>query len=141
MLKLYQIPLQGINRNVTHLILDFFYMNSGGPRSKNFTEAVVVQFSNLEPDMPDSLEDNSGSVDIPTITAEWGKPSGNGVFTCTQLPLNLIWVFTIHKSQGKTLERLAIDLGLGDKCSGTMLVALLRVRMFKHFLLKPFNFE
>ena len=35
------------------------------------------------------LEYYTGSVAIPTITAEWTKPSGNGVFTCTQFPLNL----------------------------------------------------
>ena len=65
------------------------------------------------------------------------KNSGNGVFTRTQFPFNLSWVLTIHKSQGKTLERLGIDLGAGEKFSDLMLVALLRVRMFKQFFLKP----
>ena len=61
-------------------------MKSDGPQSQTFPEAVVVQFSHLEPDMPDFLEDCPGSVYIPTINAEWEKPSGNGLFTSTQLP-------------------------------------------------------
>ena len=83
-----------------------------------------MQFSHLEPDMPDFLENYPGSVAIPTITDEWTKPSGNGVFTRTQFPLNLSWAFTIHKSQGKILERLVIDLGTGEKFSGLTFVAL-----------------
>ena len=42
----------------------------------------------------------------------------NGLFTCTQFPLNLSWAFTNHKSQGKKLRRLVIDLGAGEKYSG-----------------------
>ena len=87
-------------------------------------ESVVVQFSHLDPYMPAFLEYYPGSFDIPTITAEWEKPSVNGFFTRTQFPLNLNWAFTIHKIQGKTLERLVINLGAGDKCSGLTLVTL-----------------
>ena len=100
-----------------------------------------MQFSHLEPDMPAFLEDYPESVAIPIITAEWEKPSGNGIFTRTKFPLNLSWELTRHKIQGKTLERLVIDLGAGEKCSVLTLVVLLRVRMFKHFILKPFTFE
>ena len=78
--------------NVTRgKVLDFFYMSSDGPRYQTFAEAVVVQFIHLDPYMPAFVEVYPGSVDIPTITAEWEKPSGNGVFTCTQFPLNLSW--------------------------------------------------
>ena len=80
--------------------------------------------------MPAFLEDCPGSVDIPNITAA----SGNGVFTRTHFPFNLSWSFTIHKIQGKKLERLVIDLGAGEKCSGLTLVVIVRVRIFKHFL-------
>ena len=100
-----------------------------------------MKFSHIEPYMPDFLEDYPGSVSIPTITAGWEKPSGNGLFSGTQSPLNLSWAFSIQKIQGKTLERLVFDLGAGEKCSGIMLVALSRVRMFKHLLLKPLAFE
>ena len=100
-----------------------------------------MQFSHLEPDMPAFLEDYPVSVDILTINAEWEKPSVSGVFTRTHFPLDLIWAFTIHKIQGKALERLVIDLGEGEKFIGVTLMALSRVRMFKHLLLKPLGFE
>ena len=48
-----------------------------------------MKFSHIEPEIPDFLEDYHGSVAIATITAEWEKPSGNGVFTHTQFPLSL----------------------------------------------------
>ena len=100
-----------------------------------------MQFSHLVLDMPDFIEDYPGTVDIPTVIAEWKKTSDNGFFTCTQFPLNLIWEFIIQKIQVKTLERLVIDLGAGEICSGPTLVALSRVRMFKHFLLKQLAFK
>ena len=131
----------GLHNGARGKVLDFFYMNSDGSQYQNLPEAVVVQLINLDPDMPTFQEDYPGSVSIPTINDEWEKPSINGLFIRTQFPLNLSWVFTIQKSQGKTLEYLVIDLGAGEKCSGLMLVALLRVRVFKHFLLKPLTFE
>ena len=111
----------GLYNGARGKVMDFVYMNSDGPQSQNFPEAVVVQFSHLYPGMPDFTEYYSRSVDIPTITDEWTKPSGNGVFTRTQFSLNLSWAFTIHKSQGKTLERLVIYLGSGEKYSGLKL--------------------
>ena len=72
--------------NVTRgKVLDFFYMSSDGPRYQTLPEGVVAQFNHLEPDMPAFLEDHPGSVAIPSITAERTKPSGNEVFTRTQL--------------------------------------------------------
>ena len=59
-----------------------------------------MEFSHLDPDMPDFIEDYPGSVAIPTITVEWTKSSVDGVFTDTQFPLNLNWTIIIHKSQG-----------------------------------------
>ena len=91
--------------------------------------------------MPAFIEDYPGIFAIKVITAEWTKPSGNGVVTRTQLPLNLSWAFSIQKMQRKTLERLVIHLWEGEKCSGLVLVVLSRVRMFKHLLLKPLTFK
>ena len=60
----------GFHNGARGKVIDFVYMNSDGPRYQNFPEAVVVQFSHLEPDTPDYLEDYPGSVAIPNITAE-----------------------------------------------------------------------
>jgi ATP-dependent DNA helicase PIF1 len=54
----------------------------------------------------------------------------------TQYPLRLAWAVTIHKSQGKTFERVVIDIGRGAFAHGQVYVALSRATSFEGIVLK-----
>jgi ATP-dependent exoDNAse (exonuclease V) alpha subunit len=62
------------------------------------------------------------------------------VGTFKQYPLKLAWAITIHKSQGKTFNRVIIDMGGGAFESGQTYVALSRCRTLGGIILKhPIN--
>ena len=54
----------------------------------------------------------------------------------TQYPLKLAWAVTIHKSQGKTFDRVIIDIGRGTFSSGQLYVALSRATTLPGIVLK-----
>jgi ATP-dependent exoDNAse (exonuclease V) alpha subunit len=54
----------------------------------------------------------------------------------TQYPLMLAWAVTIHKGQGKTFDKVVIDIGKGTFAHGQMYVALSRCTTLDGIVLK-----
>ncbi|GBD29748.1 ATP-dependent RecD-like DNA helicase [bacterium HR32] len=67
---------------------------------------------------------------------EGGELRSRVVGQYTQLPMTLAWAVTIHKSQGKTFDRVVIDIGRGAFAPGQVYVALSRCRTLEGIVLR-----
>lgn len=91
-------------------------------------------------------EENGKKRKIDVAPAEWeiirykSEPSGEigteTVGSFRQYPLKLAWAITIHKSQGKTFDRILVDLGSGAFEHGQLYVALSRCRTLEGIVLR-----
>ena len=70
------------------------------------------------------------------FTLQAGRIASETVGKFTQLPFRLSWAVTIHKSQGKTFDRVVIDLERGAFASGQTYVALSRCTSFEGIVLR-----
>lgn len=68
--------------------------------------------------------------------AEADRVESEAVGAFTQYPLRLAWAVTIHKSQGKTFDRVVVDIGRGAFAHGQVYVALSRCTSFEGLVLR-----
>lgn len=88
--------------------------------------SVRLTEGNIEEILPFSWEIFHFNFDEKTSLIE-----AETVGSFTQYPLKPAWAITIHKSQGKTFERVIIDMGRGAFAHGQTYVALSRCRSFE----------
>jgi ATP-dependent DNA helicase PIF1 len=74
--------------------------------------------------------------EIYRYSVEGGSLQSEVIGTFTQYPLMLAWAITIHKSQGKTFDKVVVDIGRGTFAHGQMYVALSRCTTLEGIILK-----
>ncbi|EXX53022.1 ATP-dependent DNA helicase PIF1-like [Rhizophagus irregularis DAOM 181602=DAOM 197198] len=124
-----------VNRSMG-VVEDILFQEEGPPA---LPTAVFIKFDKYDRPTITSLE---GKEVVPIIPIKRSWEDKNGT-TCsrTQLPICLAWSITAHKSQGLTLEKVNIDIGVKEFVAGLTFVALSRVQTLNDICLKQFSFD
>jgi len=116
---------------------------------KKYVNGTIGKVVKMEDDAITVLiEDNDKSEEVKVEQHEWEilrykideqKPNEIGTESLgsfKQFPLRLAWSVTIHKAQGKTFDKVVIDLGRGAFEHGQTYVALSRCRTLDGVILR-----
>lgn len=89
---------------------------------------ILVEFDNFKGPY---IIDNC----FPILPIVRSNTNSNTKFSRKQYPLSVSYATTVHKSQGLTLSKIAVDLGPKEICLGISYVALSRVRKLEDLLI------
>ena len=104
---------------------------SGFSQDAEGSPLVVVELADGE-----EVEVAPFTWEIYKFAVEGGNLKSEAVGAFTQFPIKLAWAITIHKSQGKTFDKVIIDIGRGTFAHGQMYVALSRCTTLEGLVLK-----
>ena len=122
-------------------VIDIIYSEGSGPPALPIAAIVHFDDGHIGPPAlpiaaivhfddghigPSIFEHISSCVPIKSVISTSDTLGSN--YERQQLPLTLSWSITIHKSQGLTLKKAWIDLGLSEDITGLAYVALSRMK-------------
>lgn len=103
----------------------------------NGSRGVVTAFSKSFPRLPYVRFTNGSKLKI--TPQEWSVKIGSTVYaTRSQLPLDLAWAMSIHKSQGMSLDRVTVSLRKAFE-PGQVYVALSRARSLESLSIRSID--
>ena len=101
--------------------------------SSTSADAIVVELENGEREY---VYPHTWEMFQFTLDKQSQKIDSKTVGTFTQYPLKLAWALTIHKAQGKTFDKVCVDLAAGTFAHGQLYVALSRCRTLEGLVLR-----
>jgi energy-coupling factor transporter ATP-binding protein EcfA2 len=104
-------------------VLDIYTEEIEDEETGNLYEETIVSVEKRDGEI---VEVSKSVWEISKYISEGGFFSRQIMGKFHQIPLKLAWAITIHKSQGKTFEKVIIDLGWGSFVHGQVYVALSR---------------
>jgi len=100
-----------------------FVNSTAGGVTTSVPHSIAVQWDNYTGD-----DSNGGCINILRVRRQFKlKVGGGGFGVRIQFPLSLAFSMTVHKAQGRTLDRAIVNLGRSEFARGLTFVALSRV--------------